>query len=77
MVVKVKSLWERVRLASGMNMNSQGPWFSTVHNNHSNTSTHVQGESERSELAPCNITSDMQGLVWGEPELQEDVFSFC
>ena len=22
---------------------SQGPWYSTVHNNHSNTSTHVQG----------------------------------
>ena len=22
-------------------------------------------------------TSDMQGLVWGEPELPEDVFSFC
>ena len=25
-------------------------------------------------LAP---TSDMQGLVWGEPELPEDVFSSC
>ena len=23
------------------------------------------------------ISSDMQGLVWGEPELPEDVFSFC
>ena len=23
------------------------------------------------------ITSDMEGLVWGEPELPEDVFSFC
>ena len=23
------------------------------------------------------ITSNMQGLVWGEPELPEDVFSFC
>ena len=22
-------------------------------------------------------TNDMQGLVWGEPELPEDVFSFC
>ena len=40
---------------------SQGPWYSTVQvqcilimsSIPSNTSTHVQGESERSELTPC------------------------
>ena len=44
---------------------SQGPWYNTVQvqciiimssiPRHSNTSTHVQGESERSELTPCII----------------------
>ena len=31
----------------------------------------------RYKLSRGSGTSDMQGLVWGEPELPEDVFSFC
>ena len=68
MVVKVqKSLGKRLstskryehelKVTTNTIQYSQGPWYSTVHNNHSNTSTHVQGGSERSELAPCNIYS--------------------